>query len=231
MILSPHIVQPLLLTALFLLFAAPARAQQEDRQLWLQLNATTPLSDDIRLTVEQIYRFGDRQGGLYQSEFGGLLSARLTGTLELGLGFRQVGTHNNNRAPDEDRVRQQLTGTFGRLAFRLRLDERFDPRGPEIGFRFRPMLRYNHPIGPRDLALFASHESFYLPNSTAWGQKRGYERMRNIVGLALPIARGLRADIGYLNQFRLARGRSSAQMDHALTIQLMLNWIGKRGRR
>lgn len=227
-ILSFPLPSALLLALVTLLFAAPARAQQEDQQLWLQLNATTPLSEDVRFTVEQIARFGDRPGGLYQTEFGGLLSVRLVGNLELGMGFRQVGTHNNNTAADEERVRQQLTGSFGRFAFRLRVDERFDPRGPEIGFRLRPLLRYNHPVGRRGVALFASHESFYLPNSTEWGQRRGYERMRNIAGLAVPIGKIVRAEIGYLNQFRLARGTARAQMDHALSIQLTLTRMLRR---
>jgi hypothetical protein len=71
--------------------------------------------------------------------------------------------------------------------------------------------------------LFVSHESFLLPNGTRWGQRRGYERMRNIVGLALPIARGFAADVGYLNQYRPARGGARAQMDHALNLQLTIN--------
>ena len=39
----------------------------------------------------------------------------------------------------------------------------------------------------------------------------------------LPLGRRLSADVGYLNQYRLARGVARAQMDHALTVQLTIN--------
>lgn len=208
--------------ALGTLVAMPACAQREDEQLWLQVNANVPLSETTRLTVEQIARFGDRDGGLFQTEFGGLVSHRVGRRFEVGIGYRRVGAHGGNRAADEDRLRQQVVGNFGRLTVRLRLDERFHPDGPEIGFRLRPQLRYAVPVGAHGAALFVSHESFYLPNATRWGQRQGYERMRNLIGATLPIARGLSADIGYLNQFRPARRGVRAQMDHALAMQLTI---------
>jgi hypothetical protein len=206
-----------------LAIAAPALAQQQDAQAWEQLNLIVPVTTRLRVTVEQIARVSDRQGGLYTTEFGGLLGWRVGEGVELGFGYRRVGFHNRNLAPDEDRLRQQVVLTKGRFAGRLRLDERFNPTGEEIGFRIRPLLRYNLPLRQERLALFVSHESFLLPNSTRWGQRSGYERMRNIVGLAFPLGKGISADLGYLNQYRPARGGARGQMDHALNIQATLN--------
>lgn len=203
--------------------AVPARAQQQDEQLWLQINTNLPVTDRVRLTLEQIARFSDHQGGLYQTEFGGLLSYRIVRGIEIGVGYRKVGAHNGNTGADEDRIRQQVVASFGRLTSRLRVDERFNPRGDEVGFRIRPLIRYNLPLRQRGWALFVSHESFILPNSTAWGQRAGYERMRNVAGLVVPVARGMTADVGYLNQYRLARDGARAQMDHALNLQLTIN--------
>ena len=73
-----------------------------------------------------------------------------------------------------------------------------------------------------------SHESFFLPNSTAWGQRAGYERMRNTAGVMLPIATGVSGDLGYLNQYRFARDGARAQMDHALSFQLSISLGGAR---
>ncbi len=202
---------------------SPARAQDEDGQLWTQINTNVPLSDTVRVTLEQIARISDRQGGLYQTEFGGLLGVRAAKGVELGFGYRKVGAHNGNTGANEDRLRQQVVATFGAFTTRFRVDERFNPRGSEIGFRIRPLIRYNYRFGGPGHALFFSHESFLLPNSTRWGQRSGYERMRNIVGVALPIGPRVIADIGYLNQYRLARGTSRAQMDHALSVQLTIN--------
>jgi hypothetical protein len=201
----------------------PAQAQQQDAQIWLQVNTNVPLTDRVRLTLEQIGRFSDRQEGLYQTEFGGLLSYRVASGIDVGFGYRKVGAHNGNTSADEDRLRQQVLATLGPLTMRFRVDERFNPRGDEVGIRVRPLLRYNHRLRAKGLALFVSHESFILPNSTSWGQRSGYERMRNIVGLVLPLGRDFAADVGYLNQYRLGRGGARAQMDHAITLQLTIN--------
>lgn len=206
-----------------LLAAAPAWAQQEDAQAWEQLNLVVPVAPRVRLTLEQIARVSDRQGGLYTTEFGGLVGWRVAEGVELGVGYRRVSFHNGNTGADEDRLRQQIVLTHGRWAGRLRLDERFHPGGSEIGFRIRPLLRYNLPLGKPRTALFASHESFFLVNTTAWGQRAGYERMRNLAGVSFPLGKAVTADLGYLNQYRFARGGARAQMDHALNLQLTVN--------
>jgi hypothetical protein len=213
----------LLLAALAGVGACPAQAQRQDDQLWLQVNTHVPIADHVRVTLEQIARTSDRQEGLYQTEFGALLGFRIADEVELGVGYRKVGAHNANTAGDEDRLRQQVVATLGPVVTRFRVDERFSERGGEVGFRIRPLVRYNQRLGRAGWALFVSHESFYLPNSTAWGQRRGYERMRNIVGVAVPVAKGTVADVGYLNQYRPGRGDARGQMDHALTVQLTIN--------
>jgi hypothetical protein len=47
--------------------------------------------------------------------------------------------------------------------------------------------------------------------------------MRNNVGLAFPLTKAVRADVGYLNQYRLPRGGAREQMDHPLNVQLTVN--------
>jgi hypothetical protein len=203
--------------------ACPALAQQNDEQLWLQANTNVPLDSNTRVTLEQIARFSDRQDGLYTTEFGALIGQRVSKNLELGFGYRHVGFYNGNTGADEDRFRQQVVGTFGRFSTRFRIDERFNPRGDEVGIRIRPLVRYNHPINDKGLAIFVSHESFFLANTTAWGQRRGYERMRNWLGLVVPISPAMSADVAYLNQYRFARDGARAQSDHALSLQLTVN--------
>ena len=203
--------------------ASPAMAQQQDEQLWSQINVNVPVGDGVKLTLEQIARFSDRQDGLYQTEFGGLLSVRVAPHVELGGGYRWVGAHNGNTNANENRARQQIVASVGPITTRFRVDERFNPRGNEVGFRIRPLIRYNYQLNSKGWALFASHESFLIPNSTAWGQRRGYERMRNILGVTLPMGRSTAADIGYLNQYRPGRGPARGQMDHAISMQITVN--------
>jgi hypothetical protein len=197
-------------------------AQQHDEQLWLQVNTNVQVAPRLRLTLEQIGRFSDRQQGLYQTEFGAILGLNVSRNVELGFGYRKVGFHNLNTGAPEDRLRQHVVATFGPVTTRLRVDERFHPDGNEIGFRIRPLVRYNWRLGKGRPTPFVSHESFWLPNSTRWGQRSGYERMRNILGVALPLGRAV-ADIGYLNQYRPGRDGGRGQMDHALNLQLTIN--------
>lgn len=212
----------LLTMAALLLAPAAAHAQTvEDTQFWLQTNGNVPLADGTRLTLEGIARFSDRNDGLFHTEIGGIVSHKLSNHVEIGVGYRHVAGHGGNAADDEDRLRQHIVLTYGRFTGRLRIDERFHPDGPQIGVRIRPLVRYNHPVG-EDVSLFASHESFFMANTTRWGQRACYDRMRNVVGVTLQIAKNLSSDIGYLNQYRFARNDDNAQMDHALSLQLSL---------
>lgn len=208
---------------LLLLVATPAAAAREDAQLWEQLNLVVPLAGKTKLTLEQIAKASDRQSGVYTTEYGALLGVTVAKGVELGFGYRYVGFHSANTGRDENRTRQQVVVTSGRFTGRLRFDQRFHPGGDEIGFRVRPLLRYNLPLKREGWTLFASHESFLLPNSTVWGQRSGYERMRNSVGVGVPVAKGLSADVGYLNQYRPGRSGARAQMDHALSVQFTVN--------
>ncbi|MDP1026703.1 DUF2490 domain-containing protein [Sphingomonas sp. KR1UV-12] len=211
-----------------LLAAAPASAQVEDEQFWEQVNLNVPLTPDVRVTLEEIARWGDRADGISQTEFGALLGTKLAKGVEFGFGYRRVGLFSASRAAvHEDRLRQQVVLTHGPLIGRLRVDERFNPGGHEVGFRIRPLARYNYALGSRGFALFASHESFFIPNSTAWGQHAGYERMRNMAGVVVPLfSRKALLDIGYLNQYRFALAGARPQMEHALSLQLTINAIG-----
>ncbi|UYY60148.1 DUF2490 domain-containing protein [Sphingomonas sp. S2-65] len=212
---------PILAVALSLLPLA-AQAQSEDAQLWTQTNVNVGLGDDTRVTLEGIARWSDRQDGLFHTELGGIVSHKLSKHVEIGIGYRHVAGYGGNTADDENRLRQYVVLNFGRITARFRIDERFHPDGNEIGVRIRPLLRYNHPLA-RNVALFASHESFFMANTTQWGQRAGYDRMRNLIGVTLPLVKDVSADIGYLNQYRFARGGAGAQMDHALSLTLTVN--------
>lgn len=199
-----------------------ARAQRVDEQLWTQTNARIAVDKATRVTIEGIARFSDRNDGLFHTEIGGIVTHKLSEHVEIGVGYRHVSSHGRATADDEDRLRQHVVLTYGRITSRLRIEQTFHPDGAEIGVRIRPLLRYNHPLRG-DAKLFVSHESFFLPNSTDWGQRAGYDRMRNIVGVSLPLAEDLSTEIGYLNQYRFARNGGRAQMDHILSAQLTLS--------
>ncbi|WP_028965863.1 DUF2490 domain-containing protein [Sphingomonas phyllosphaerae] len=211
-----------------LMIATPAAAQVEDEQFWEQVNLNVPLTPEVRVTLEQIGRWGDRADGISQTEYGALLGWKSGKAIEWGFGYRRVGLFSaTGPGVHENRLRQQVVLSHGNLVARFRVDERFNPGGDEVGVRIRPLVRANIPLRSRKLAFFASHESFFLPNSTRWGQRSGYERMRNMLGITVPlVSRKAMLDIGYLNQFRFGRNGARPVMEHALSLQLTINAIG-----
>ncbi len=213
------ILLPLLLAPL------PAMAQQTDEQLWLQTNGSIELSDKDKLTLEGIARFSDRADGFSHYETGLLYTRKLASGIELSFGYRHLGDYNHGIAlPNEERTRQMVTVPLGSgFTARLRTEQRFNSAGPQVGFRMRPRIGYEMPLGQGGLKLFATQEHFINLNTTAWGQRSGYERMRNALGVSIPLGGKLRGEVGYLNQYRFGRGGARDQMDHAMTLTLNFN--------
>ncbi|MGK6318248.1 DUF2490 domain-containing protein [Sphingomonas sp. DT-204] len=207
--------------AAMLLAAAPARAQQTDEQIWLAANATTQAGDTM-LTFETVGRFSDDAGGFFHAEVGGLASVSVANGVELAFGYRHVEDWDHGHAlPNEERLRQMVTVAIGGgFAVRARFEQRFNSSGNEVGFRVRPQLRFTYPLTRSGLSLLATHEAFVDANTTRWGQRRGYERMRNTIGLSIPLLKALRGDLGYLNQYRFGRNGARDRMDHAMTFAL-----------
>jgi hypothetical protein len=207
-----------------LVVAAPAAAQQVDEQVWLQANAATRIDAETAVTLESIGRFSDRADGFAHSEFGGIVSRKLSDTVEIGFGYRHVQDYDHGRAvPNEERIRQTITVTLARgFTTRTRIEQMFSSAGPGVGLRWRQQVRLARPIGG-GIDAFAAHESFVLVNDTKWGQRSGYDRMRNTIGLQIPLAEKLRGEAGYLNQYRFGRGGKRDQMDHVATFALTLS--------
>jgi hypothetical protein len=218
----------LTLTLALLLLPLPALAQQSDEQLWLQANASTEIAQGTRLTLESIGRFSDSAGGFSHDEFGGMATFQVAEGVEVSIGYRHVDDYDHGRArPNEERLRQMVVVQLGGgFAGRLRFEQRFQASGTETAFRVRPQLRYTLPLGEKGVQLFASQEHFLNFNDTRWGVRSGYERMRNAVGLTVPLSSKLKADVGYLNQYRFGRARARDQMDHAATFTLTLTLDG-----
>ncbi|MDF7776735.1 DUF2490 domain-containing protein [Sphingomonas sp. AOB5] len=213
------IALPLLLTA------TPVLAQQTDEQLWLQTNGSFTVGEDEKVTLEGIIRFGNAAEGLNHAEAGVLYTHTLPSGIELSFGYRHVEDWNKGvTLPNEERLRQMVMVPLGSgFNGRLRFEQRFNNTAPEIGFRLRPRLGFETPLGTKGLKLFATQEHYFNFNDTDYGQRRGHERMRNAVGLSVPLGGKLRGEVGYLNQYRFGRDGRRDQMDHALTLTLNFN--------
>jgi hypothetical protein len=199
----------LLPAVLLLTVATPAVADTvTDSQAWLTASGSTRLSDRWSLGLAAIGRFGNRAGGLYETEFGGALTYDLGHGLSLSGGYVRVPDYaHGNTTSIEDRPSETIGFSIAKLGTasltgRVKLEERFRNDGGDMGLRLAPMVKLTVPFRPGSAtALVVSHESFMQLNDTDWGQAKGYSRMRNLVGIKTALAPHLTIEGDYLNQY------------------------------
>ncbi|MEA3037918.1 MAG: hypothetical protein QOE79_431 [Sphingomonadales bacterium] len=205
-----------------------AAAARDDSQLWIGGSAVADLGKGFRLSEEVITRFSDHRGGLYEIESNTLLGFRLAPRTTFWAGYTHNPTYSHGRfAAMEHRAREQLTvdglpAGPGTVSLRLRMEERWRDGFAGTGWRLRPFVKYSLPLhrGGHTAIVF-SHESFLNLNRTAFQARTGEERMRNAVAITTPLAKGVNAEIGYLNQHGFVRGGPDTS-DHVATLTLSL---------
>lgn len=201
----------------------PSAAEADDGQVWLSANARGPVAGRVELGVETIERFGrDGEGGLYESENVAMLGFRFD-RATLAAGYVRDIVYHGGGAMIEQRARQDLSvdhairiGPLG-VGARLRMEERWRDGSSGTGVRIRPFVRLTLPVAGK-LNLLASHESFVNLGSGA-GQRRGYDRARNFLGIGVPLTKRVGVEIGYLNQWT-----RSARTIGAAAFALGLRW-------
>ncbi|MFD1789949.1 DUF2490 domain-containing protein, partial [Sphingomonas floccifaciens] len=162
--------------------------------------------------------------GLYESQYSGVISVKIAKGVMLTGGVNRVVAVSNDRVSNTEwRPRQQISFPIialgrGKLAGRVRFEQRFRSDGSDVGHRVRPEVSYAIPLTDK-LKFRLAHESYFNFNTTNFGQRAGHERMRNSAALSFPMAKGVSAEVGYMNQYRFNRdGRDL--MEHALTTGL-----------
>ena len=188
-----------------LLAGFPSAAYADDAQLWLDANARGPIAGRVELGVETTERFGrDSAGDLYESENIAMLGYRFD-RATLSAGYVRDIVYKAGGSTIEQRARQDLSvdrvAAIGSLTIgtRLRVEERWRDGTSGTGVRLRPFVRLTLPVAA-GLRLLATHESFVNLGGGA-GQRGGYDRARSFLGIGVPLAKHLNAEIGYLNQW------------------------------
>lgn len=196
------------------LLVLPSAAEADDAQLWLDANARGLVAGRVELGVETTERFGrDGEGGLYESENIAMLGLRFD-RATLAAGYVRDIVYHGGRATIEQRARQDLNidhvAKIGplRIGARLRVEERWRDGSSGTGVRLRPFVRLTLPVTGK-LNLLASHESFVNLAGGA-GQRGGYDRARDFLGIGVPLTKKVGLEIGYLNQWTRGAGTVGA---------------------
>lgn len=215
--------------AAILMTSATAAAAAEDTQLWLGATANVKLTDKWRLSQELVTRFSDTRNGLYEVESNTLLGYKLNKDVTVWAGY----THNPQYQAGEFRVmerraREQVTfdniAQFGKakLSARLRMEQRWREHVEGTGWRVRPYAKLSVPIAGKT-SLVLSHESFINLNTTPFQRTEGYDRMRNLVAISVPVSKALGFEAGYLNQHGFVRNAPDST-DHVASFTLTANF-------
>jgi hypothetical protein len=184
---------------------------RSDDQLWTTASATVKLSDHWRLSQELTTRFSDNRHGLYEVESNTLLGYRLNKVVTLWGGY----THDPQYAGGdftmmEHRAREQVTFDNvaklgpGKLSLRMRAEQRWRDGVDGTGWRLRPYAKWSLPLKGK-LALNLSNETFVNLNRTPFQARTGVDRMRNLISLSGPLAKGVSGEAGYMNQHGFVR--------------------------
>lgn len=207
--------------------AAPARATEDDFNIWLGQFATIPTTDTVYVRLEAQERFTNDADRLGQLLLRSLLAYRLNDRVNIGIGYAYVFTDpvgpaelNENRIYQELNVRLLQTRGGATLDSRTRLEQRRFEQRDDTGWRLRQFVQLRVPISKSN-RLVAYTEPFVDLNATSV-QRGGLSIWRNFAGVSIPITKGAELVPGYLNQhvFRDGEDRS----DHSATINLFMTF-------
>lgn len=215
------------LASLALLATAPARAAEDDINIWLGQFATINASDKVYVRLEAQERFTNDAGRLGQLLLRSMVGYRIDKNITIGVGYAYVRTDpvgpailNEHRYYQELNVRLLSTEGGVTLDSRTRLEQRTFEEREDTSWRLRQSVQLRVPISEKN-KLVAYTEPFIDLNETGV-QRGGVSIWRNFVGLSLPLAKNIEVVPGYLNQhvFRDGRDRS----DHTANVNLFMTF-------
>ena len=177
------------------LSAAPVRAAAEDVQLWITESATVPLSEGVDGSVDVSERFRENGEQLLTR---GMVEFRLSDVAVAGGGAAYVITENS---AEEVRPHQQLTLTFGKLAFRSRVEERFFDGADRMELRLRQKVTLTQPLS-KSLKAGLAGELLYIAQSRDAGDVAHVDQWRANATLAHKLSPVLEGTLGYLMIFQ-----------------------------
>lgn len=205
-------------------FSSPVWAS-EDTQLWLASGVNLKLDGKWRLSEDLIARFSDDRDGLYQLQSATLLHYKLGKDVTVAAGYVHSPQYSDgDRTSLERRAREQIAVDNvariggGKLSARIRMEQRWRDNADGTAWRIRPYVKYSLPLRGKT-SLVLSNETFLNLNATAFQQRDGLERMRNLVAINTPLVKNVTMEVGYLNQYGFVRGGEDTS-DHVASLAI-----------
>ncbi len=189
-----------LVAAALVAFPGAANASDEDFELWLNPSAEFALDEDTSFELETAQRFRAASRGRDDTYFvRAWLNQSLSDEFTLS---GALETRANDGGRDELRLIQQLSGKYGIIRTRLRLEQRFvEDRGGRMGLRLRPRAGFAFPLSDDGKWGFGSDaELFWTLRGTSPGGDTGITGLRTQVALKYVLSENLELSATYLRQ-------------------------------
>ncbi len=177
-----------------LVFAAlPARAQEEDTQLWTTFALAGPIGPRVEASIETSPRARAEGSGGDQVLSRVMAEYRLSPSVSAGGGVSYVEFAGGN----EWRPHQQVIFNTGPLAFRTRLEQRFFAGADRMELRLRQRMQASFSL-PGSTTLGMAAEVLGLVQTRNSAENARIEQWRAQLFVRRRVARQLEASIGYL---------------------------------
>jgi hypothetical protein len=185
--------------------ATPAAASEDDGELWLNPSVSTGISDRTSVELETAQRFRDAGEGRDDTYFFRLwLNHDVSDALTVsGAVERRI----NDGGRNETRTMQQLTGRWGIMRTRARMEQRMVDDSGRTGWRLRTRVGVETPINDSaQWKVFADAEPFWTLRATSAGGDTGLTGLRTQIGVGYEVNDNLALSVGYLRQQDIASG-------------------------
>lgn len=135
--------------AILLALASPARAVEEDTQVWLTTAAEVPMAEDLTLAADASQRFRSAAAGGDLQLIRARLQYEAADWIVIGGGVAYL----DSNAADETRLFQSVTLRTGNLSVRSQLEERFFEGASRPQLRGRQRAELAMPLDENDRLL------------------------------------------------------------------------------
>lgn len=183
--------------------AAPARAAEEDTQLWTTFTLAGTLAEGLEALAEVSPRARSEAAG--DEMVLGRVAAdyRIAPAVTLGGGLTFVEFAGGS----EWRPHQQLVVNAGRLSLRTRLEERFFAGADRMELRLRQRVQLGIPLG-EGTSLAGAAEILALVQTRNSGQRAQIDQWRVQATLRRRLTPQVEASIGYMLSLSPRAGRT-----------------------
>ena len=213
--------------ALLLLVASPARAANQQFQIWTPAYLNLAFNDRVSGWYEVQPRFSEE--GVSQLLLRTAVGYRFHGRWSAWMGYAWTPSVQPSFRT-ENRIYQQLLFSddfsFGRLTSRTRFEQRWIGETSGVALRLRTLLRDQIEVSEDRLwRAVVQDEVFVNLNSPGGGPVSGFDQNRFFVGMNRVVNDHFNVDVGYQLQYLNRREPGFPDyVNHVLLVQLFFDY-------